>query len=269
MAERGSEYDLFISYAHSDSKVIVEPLVNELEAYGLKVWYDTGEVTIGDSITQSIDDGLRASNYGVTILSQNYFEGTSDWELKGLVKKHNEEGNVILPLWYGVEHADVYEQSAPLADLRAETITKENIPGVATEIYRAVKDGSSKWGRTDDNEEEDVPSYTDLRVKFQEHFDPDIGTPVTILSWLNHGAPNLSRIEATKLRDEERGLEHKSGSHGTMMTVKRIDDEPIEGRVSSIHSVSSSKVEFTLRVDESRMNSLPDDRDFYKSGFVR
>lgn len=99
MGDGESEYDLFISYAHSDSKVIVQPLVTELEAYGLEVWHDSGEVKIGDSITQSIDDGLRASNYGVAILSQNYFDGTSDWELKGLVKKHNEEGNVILPLW--------------------------------------------------------------------------------------------------------------------------------------------------------------------------
>lgn len=125
------------------------------------------------------------------------------------------------------------------------------------------------WGQKEEEEGDDAPSFMDVRIKFQEHFDPDIGTPVTILSWLNHNAPDVSSLEATELRDEERGLEYKSRSHGTTMTVKRIDDEPIEGRVTDIHSVSSREVEFTLRVEESRMDQLPDDRDFYKSGFVR
>lgn len=121
-------HDLFISYSHADSSAIVEPLVEELEAYGLDVWYDGTEVNIGDSVTDSIDEGLQASSFGVTVLSENYFEGTSDWELKGLVKKHQQEGNVILPLWYGVDHDYVYEQNASLADLRAETITKTTFP---------------------------------------------------------------------------------------------------------------------------------------------
>lgn len=267
MAEGNDEYDLFMSYSHADSKAIVEPLVGELEAYGLDVWHDSVEVGIGDSIRESIDEGLSASNHAVTVLSENYFEGTSEWELNGIVNAHNREGNVILPLWFGIDHDDVYEQSASLADIRAETVTTENIGEVATDIYRAVEDGSeepSGWGQSQTDETEEPSSWVDVRIRFQEHVDPDIGTPVTILSWYNHNAPKVSKLEATKLRDEERGLEYTSRSHGTTMSLQRIDDEPIEGRVSEVHSISSNKVEFNIRVEESRMDALPRDRDYYR-----
>lgn len=271
MSEDENEYDLFMSYAHADSKAIVEPLVGELEAFGLDVWYDSIEVDIGDSIRESIDEGLQASGYGVTVLSQSYFEGTSEWELNGLVKRHNEEGNVILPLWYDIDHEDVYDRSPSLADLRAETISEENIQSVAADIYRVVAEGKEDapmWGDKSTDEDDNAPSFVSVDIRFLEHFDPEIGQEVTILSWLNHNAPDLSRLEATKIRDESRGLEYTSNSHGTSTSVKRIDDEPIEGRVSDVDAISSSTSEFTIRVNESRINELPDDRDYYKSGFV-
>jgi len=255
MAEDENEYDLFMSYAHADSTAIVEPLVGELEAFGLDVWYDSIEVGIGDSIRESIDEGLQASSYGVTVLSESYFEGTSEWELNGLVKRHNQEENVILPLWYEVDHDEVYEQSPSLADLRAEPITPDNIQSVAADIYRVVTEGSddtSTWGEGNEAVSEDSPSFVSVDIQFQEHFDPEIGQEVTILSWLNHNAPDLSQLEATKIRDESRGLEYTSNSHGTTMSVKRIDEEPLEGRISDVDAISSSSTEFTIRLSFER-----------------
>lgn len=271
MSEDETEFDLFMSYSHADSKVIVEPLVGELEAFGFDVWYDGAEIRLGDSIPDSIDEGLQASNFGVTILSENYFEGTSQWEYDGLVTRHNKEGNVILPLWYGIDYDDVYEESPSLASLRAETVTKENIQDIAAQIYRVVNEGTSEttsWGKEDVDESEGGPSFMNVDIRFQEHFNPEIGKEVTILSWYNHNAPDVSQLEATKLRDESRGLEYKSRSHGTTMSLKRIDEEPINGRISEVDEISSSRTRFTIRVNESRMKKLPDDRDYYKAGFV-
>lgn len=52
------------------------------------------------------------------------------------------------------------------------------------------------------------------------------------------------------------------------MTVKRIDEKPLNGRITNIETISSSETKFTIRVKESRINELPEDRDFYKSGLV-
>jgi len=271
MAEGENEYDLFLSYSHADSEAIVETLVGELEAYGIDVWYDKGEVQIGDSITESIDGGLRQSSFGVVVLSEGYFEGTSQWELNGLVTRHNREENVILPLWHGIDYDFVFEQSASLADLRAEKLTNENVQDIAASLYRAVEQGTEKadeWGTDEENESTAAPSFTDIDVRFQERFDAEVGKKITIEEWRNHNAPNFSSLEAAKIRDEERGITFTSSSRGAVMTVKRIDDEPITGRITDISTLSSGKTEFTIRVNESRLDELPADSDHYKSGFV-
>lgn len=271
MAQAEDGYDLFISYSHADSGAIVESLVEELEAYGVDVWYDKGEVEIGDSITESIDEGLRQSNFGVVVLSEGYFEGTSQWELNGLVTRHNREDSVILPLWHGIDYDFVVEQSASLADLRAEKLTTENILDIAAELHRTVeREGEEieNWGQDEGEATVDAPSYRDLDVRFQERFDAETGMEITIEEWRNHSAPKLSSLEAVKIRDEERGITFTSNSRGTMMTVKRIDEEPITGRITDISTLSSGKTEFTMRVDESRLDALPDNRDYYRSGFV-
>jgi hypothetical protein len=270
--DSGNDYDLFMSYSHADSKAIVESLVVELEALGLDIWYDSVEMGIGDSIRESIDEGLRTSSHGVVVLSESYFEGTSEWELNGLVNKHTEEGNVILPLWHGVGYEEVYEQSASLADLRAETVTTENIQTVATDIYQAVPQGdedTTEWGTDSEDESSDGPSFMSIEIRFQDRFDPEIGKEVTIESWRNHSAPNFSQLEATEIRDEDRGIDYTSSSKGTMMTVKRIDDEPLNGVISDIGEIRSGKTTFTIRVRESRIDDLSDDPDDYKSGLVR
>lgn len=273
MDDGDSEYDLFMSYSHEDSQEVVDLLVGELEAFGLDVWHDQGEVKLGDSIRASIDEGQTKSKYGVVVLSESYFEGTSEWELNGLVNMHTEEENVILPLWHDIGYEDVYEQSPSLADIRAEPVSEDDVRPVAAEIYRVVqeeKDDAEDWGEeSDQSTDESGTTYVDLDVRFQESFDPEISKEVTILSWRNHGSPDISQIEATEIRDEDRGLEYTSSSKGTMMSVARIDDEPLNGTISDIQTLSSKKTEFTMRLEKDRLDSLPDDRDFYKSGFVR
>jgi hypothetical protein len=185
MIEGENEFDLFMSYSHADSEAIVEALVGELEAYGVDVWYDKGEVQIGNSITESIDEGLRQSNFGVVVLSEGYFEGTSQWELNGLVTRHNREDNVILPLWHGIDYDFVVEQSASLADLRAEKLTNENIQDIATELYHAVERDETEvedWGTDEDDATVDVPSYMDINIRFQSVSTPKSGRRLQLRS---------------------------------------------------------------------------------------
>jgi hypothetical protein len=65
-------YDIFISHA-SEDREIARPLAEGLQQMGLKVWFDEFTLKIGDKLRESIDNGLTKSNYGVVIVSRNFF----------------------------------------------------------------------------------------------------------------------------------------------------------------------------------------------------
>ena len=69
-ATQEKEYDFFISHAWEDKEAVAKPLADALIAKGAKVWLDKYEMTVGDSLRQSIDDGLAHSRYGIVILSE-------------------------------------------------------------------------------------------------------------------------------------------------------------------------------------------------------
>lgn len=66
-------WDVFISHAWEDKEEVAHPLAEALKAKGLSVWYDKFTLKIGDSLRQSIDNGLSKSRYGVVILSKSFF----------------------------------------------------------------------------------------------------------------------------------------------------------------------------------------------------
>jgi hypothetical protein len=111
------EWDVFVSHAHEDKEEIADPLARALISWGLQVWYDKFILTIGDSLRESIDRGLRNSRYGVVILSPNFFN--KRWpqqELNGLVSRENSGVKVILPVWHNIGYEQVAEHSVILAD---------------------------------------------------------------------------------------------------------------------------------------------------------
>jgi len=109
-----------ISYASEDREAIAEPLAAALRRAGVKVWLDKQELTLGDSLSEKIDEGLSRSYFGVVILSKAFFG--KHWpkkELAGLRTREDEGHKVILPVWHGVDKKDVREFSPILADALA------------------------------------------------------------------------------------------------------------------------------------------------------
>lgn len=88
MKEGVHMWDLFISHASEDKETIVRELVNELQKYDMKVWYDEFSLETGDSLSRMIDKGLQESRYGLVILSPAFFQkGWTDYELRSLLTK--------------------------------------------------------------------------------------------------------------------------------------------------------------------------------------
>ena len=74
MKEGVHMWDLFLSHASEDKETIVRELVNELQKYDMKVWYDEFSLETGDSLSRIIDKGLQESRYGLVILSPAFFQ---------------------------------------------------------------------------------------------------------------------------------------------------------------------------------------------------
>jgi hypothetical protein len=66
------KWDLFISHASEDKDSFVRPLATALRQLGVMVWYDEFSLSIGDSISRSIDSGLANSKYGLVVISESF-----------------------------------------------------------------------------------------------------------------------------------------------------------------------------------------------------
>lgn len=141
---KASMHDLFVSHASEDKADVARPLALALVDRGLSVWYDEFALSLGDSLSESIDRGLADSRFGVVILSPSFID--KPWpkrELRGLVSKEVASGRAILPIWHNVSHRQVLEFSPTLADLLAIS-TDAGIAHVAERIAQAIgKTGSS------------------------------------------------------------------------------------------------------------------------------
>jgi DNA-binding beta-propeller fold protein YncE len=131
--------DVFISHASEDKDAVARPLVQQLRALMVSVWFDEYELMLGDSLRATIGDGLRHSRVGVVILSPSFFgKRWPQWELDGLnARQIAGEPNVILPVWHDVDLDDVRSYSAPLADVVAAK-SSDGVEAIANRIVRVL-----------------------------------------------------------------------------------------------------------------------------------
>ncbi len=132
-------YDAFLCHASEDKEEIANSLFLELKNKGKKIWYDDFVLKLGDSLRQKIDEGLEYSNYGIVILSKNFFN--KNWpriELDGLFDKETSLGRkVILPIWHKITKEEVQQQSHILAG-RFSAKTSEGLDIVVKRILEVI-----------------------------------------------------------------------------------------------------------------------------------
>jgi len=125
-------YDLFISHASEDKNDFVRPLATTLAKFGVSVWYDEFTLSIGDSLSKSIDNGLVKSSFGLVILSPDFLKkGWPEYELRGLISKEVGSKKVILPVWHKLKREDLLSYSPYLADkyaIRSDDLDIVNCP---------------------------------------------------------------------------------------------------------------------------------------------
>ena len=131
-------YDVFISHANED-KSFARPLVQKLQALGLRAWFDESAMKPGDSLRQEIDSGLAGSDFGIVVLSKHFFK--KQWtqaELNGLFALKLEGKNRIIPIWHEITKAEIANHSPMVADLLAIQAS-DGIDSVAVQILKVVR----------------------------------------------------------------------------------------------------------------------------------
>lgn len=135
--ENNEQYDVFVSHAWEDKKDFVDKLVTELNALGVKVWYDQRQISWGDSMRERIDEGLSRSKFGIVVISPNYIAEGKYWtktELDGLFQVESVSGKTILPIWHNITKEEVLEYSPMIAGRFAMTSASMTPGEIANEM---------------------------------------------------------------------------------------------------------------------------------------
>lgn len=153
-------YDVFISHASEDKATVARPLAELLKARGYRVWLDSFELTVGDSLRERIDQGLSNSRFGVVVLSEKFFQ--KDWprrELDGLYARATGGRKVILPVWHGIEQDTVAMYSPSLAGYLAAN-TVRGLDAVVEELHHAMTRALLPQASSQDHESEEQTNTT-------------------------------------------------------------------------------------------------------------
>lgn len=135
----GQTWDVFISHASEDKDEVARPLRDALARLGVTVWLDEAQMRVGHSLRRSIDEGIRSSRFGVVILSEAFFgKGWTNHELDGLVTRTVAGEQSILPIWHGLNAAQVRAFSPTLADKVALSTEQYTIAEIAEQIADVV-----------------------------------------------------------------------------------------------------------------------------------
>jgi hypothetical protein len=135
---RAYRHDFFISHASEDKLLVAEPLASLLDDLKFRVWFDAFTLKLGDSLRESIDEGLAKARYGIVILSPSFFgKRWTQNELSGLFAKEMLGKRILIPIWHKVGVREVTAAS-PLLASRLAVSTDRGLHFVAEEVVRST-----------------------------------------------------------------------------------------------------------------------------------
>ncbi|MEH2178611.1 GUN4 domain-containing protein [Nostoc sp.] len=94
-------HDIFLSHASEDKETFVEELYKRLTEAKYNLWYDKKELYWRDNLKIKITEALKTSQYGIVVISNNYFAKHKEWtflEFKEILTTNN-----ILPILHGID----------------------------------------------------------------------------------------------------------------------------------------------------------------------
>lgn len=129
-------YDAYLVHA-SDNASAAQELVAALRSRGLIVWFNA--FIVGPSIREQMEKGLRDSDFGIVLLSPEFFaKRWTQQELDALMGLEVPGEVRILPVWLHTTEEDVRNHSPMLAMRSAAVLGDAGVEGVADEIVKSI-----------------------------------------------------------------------------------------------------------------------------------
>lgn len=129
--------DYFISHATEDKQDFVRDLATYMLANGATTFYDEYSIELGDSLFDSINNGIRDSKNCILILSRFFLQ--KKWtmaELKAIVNKHIEGEIILIPVYHNVTFDEIRRDYPLLADILGVS-SEIGFEKVAEKIFQA------------------------------------------------------------------------------------------------------------------------------------
>lgn len=141
----------FISHDSRDKKLIAKPLANGLSSRLCSVWYDEYSLKVGQSLRESIEDGIKNAKKCILILTKDFLSNPG-WTKKEFNSIFTREmifnQRIVIPIWYNIKKEEVYDYSPSLADTVAliwpepnemiEDEYKKEVEKLISKIHTAV-----------------------------------------------------------------------------------------------------------------------------------
>lgn len=107
---------IFISHSTTDKDTIVSPIVENLQRFGINVWYDEFCISAGDTISSSVFDGAKKSTACVFIITKSFVQKKwTNAELQIFIDRAIRDSIKIIPVLVDIEPENLYEISPYLA----------------------------------------------------------------------------------------------------------------------------------------------------------
>ncbi|XP_062082987.1 TMV resistance protein N-like [Humulus lupulus] len=130
-------YDVFISFRGEDTrKTITSHLERALKERGIETYIDD-RLERGEEISKALLDAIEDSKFSIVIFSTNY--ATSSWcldELEHIIQSKKEKMQIVLPVFYNVDPANVRKQKESYAD--AFVKLEQRFPDTKTRKWRSA-----------------------------------------------------------------------------------------------------------------------------------
>ena len=124
----------------------------------------------GEQIREGLDNGLKKSEFGVIVLSKNYFiKGWTRLELNALVHLSVYTKKIIIPIWYGVNKRDVIAFSVMISTINAFQ-SSDGIDKIASGIYDIIKSTDKNQPIQSNLDIILISNYLKFRIKDSDFF---------------------------------------------------------------------------------------------------
>lgn len=129
-------YDVFLSHASEDKIAFVGKLKKSFDRLGIDIFYDADTLQWGDNWKDKINNGLKNCDFGVIVISKNFFgREWTEKELKALLSRQNKSGqNIILPILYGIDRAELCAKYKKLGDIQFISGDKLSISDITIKL---------------------------------------------------------------------------------------------------------------------------------------